>query len=115
MFAIRLDWLKQQSCGKAAKDNDVDIFDKVARGYLLYTIGCCLVLDKSGKKMLAYYLNTFKGSMDDVKEKAWGVAILAYLHKQLGLASRADVKQLSGCLSLLMVWTSPSSLISNSG
>lgn len=40
--------------------------------------------------------------MEEVKEKARGVAILAYLYMQIGPASWRDTKQIGGCLSPLM-------------
>ncbi|CAI0457313.1 unnamed protein product [Linum tenue] len=37
-------------------------------------------------------------------EYAWGAGALAYLYRQLGIASRAEAKGVSGCLTLLQCW-----------
>ena len=41
---------------------------------------------------------------DTVSSYAWGAAALAILYRQLGLASRAGVKQIAGYLKLLEAW-----------
>ncbi|CAI0446168.1 unnamed protein product [Linum tenue] len=37
-------------------------------------------------------------------EYAWGAGTLAYLYRQFGIASRAEAKGVSGCLTLLQCW-----------
>ncbi|CAI0446193.1 unnamed protein product [Linum tenue] len=37
-------------------------------------------------------------------EYAWGARALAYLYRQLGIASRAESKGVAGCLTLLQCW-----------
>ncbi|CAI0444544.1 unnamed protein product [Linum tenue] len=39
-----------------------------------------------------------------VGEYAWGAGALAYLYRQLGIASRAEAKGVAGCLTLLQCW-----------
>ncbi|XP_057528012.1 protein MAIN-LIKE 1-like [Amaranthus tricolor] len=40
----------------------------------------------------------------DQQEVAWGAVTLAYLYRQLGMASRAGCKTIVGCLTLLQTW-----------
>ncbi|KAK1257808.1 hypothetical protein QJS04_geneDACA023589 [Acorus gramineus] len=41
--------------------------------------------------------------MEDIASVGWGVAALAHLYRQLGIASRAKCRQISGFLTLLEV------------
>ncbi|XP_012842066.1 PREDICTED: serine/threonine-protein phosphatase 7 long form homolog [Erythranthe guttata] len=42
--------------------------------------------------------------IEQIGEYSWGSGTLANLYRQLGMASRADAKQISGCLTLLECW-----------
>ena len=42
--------------------------------------------------------------IDAISSYAWGAAALAFLYRQLGLASRTGVKQIAGYLKLLEAW-----------
>ncbi|XP_028090313.1 protein MAIN-LIKE 1-like [Camellia sinensis] len=105
-----------QSCGKSMKlewlrigfyevndTNDANFIEYAARAYLLYLLGCTLFADKSGIRVPVAYLHMLT-NIDAVSSYAWGAAALAFLYKQLGLASRAGVKQIVGYLKLLEAW-----------
>ena len=42
--------------------------------------------------------------VEAIRSYAWGTAALAYLYRQLGLATRHEVKQISDYLTLLEAW-----------
>ncbi|KAL2924704.1 Protein MAINTENANCE OF MERISTEMS, partial [Bienertia sinuspersici] len=42
--------------------------------------------------------------LETVKGYAWGAATLAYLYRQLGIASRNGCRVLTGCMTLLQAW-----------
>ena len=42
--------------------------------------------------------------MEAVRGIAWGTSALAYLYRQLGLASRVGVRQIAGYLTILEAW-----------
>lgn len=48
----------------------------------------------------AYYL-PFLLDLEKVKDYAWDTACLAYMYRQLGVASRFDNAGIGGCLTLL--------------
>ena len=77
--------------------------DQCARGYLLYLIGYVLFPHKTKTKVSLYYLEALNDMMK-VGEIAWEMAILAYTYHQLGLASRAGVRTITGCLTLVVVY-----------
>ena len=79
------------------------MIDCAVRAYLLYLLGCTLFVDKSGTRVPIIYL-TLLTDLSSVRTYAWGAAALAYLYRQLGLATRKEVKQIVGYLTLLEAW-----------
>ena len=73
-----------------------------ARAYLLYLVGCTLLSDKSVTRVSIEYLKLFE-DLSQVSSYAWGAVALAYLYRQLGYASRDEVKQIVEYLSLLEI------------
>ncbi|XP_028075132.1 protein MAIN-LIKE 1-like [Camellia sinensis] len=64
---------------------------------------CTLFADKSGTRVPVVYLYMLT-DFDVVGSYAWGAVALAFLYRQLGLASRAGVKQIASYLKLLEAW-----------
>ena len=76
--------------------------EHITRPYLLFLLGCTLFIDKSGTFVSITYL----ALLDDfsiTSSYAWGTACLTYLYRQLGIASRWEVKGIGGYLTLLEV------------
>ncbi|XP_057247759.1 uncharacterized protein LOC104898137 [Beta vulgaris subsp. vulgaris] len=71
---------------------------------LLTLLGATLFVDKSGNRVRPLPLSFLSCSPQDVRRYSWGAATLAYLYRQLGIASRADSAQICGCLTLLQAW-----------
>ncbi|KAL2928663.1 Protein MAIN-LIKE 1 [Bienertia sinuspersici] len=65
-----------------------------------YHSGSTLFVDRSGTSVSAYYL-PYLLDLEKVKDYAWGAVCLAYMYRQLGVASRFDNAQIGGCLTLL--------------
>lgn len=76
--------------------------ERKATAYLLWTLGASLFVDKS-KTSVTSQLLPFLDPLEEVPNYAWGTAALAYLYRQLGIASRRDTTQMAGCLTLLEV------------
>lgn len=70
--------------------------------YLAYLFGSTLCPNKSGNMVPAKVVALFN-DLERASNLAWGAATLAFLYDQLGKASRAKAKQLSGCMTLLEV------------
>ncbi|XP_050238370.1 protein MAIN-LIKE 1-like [Mercurialis annua] len=68
------------------------------------TLGCTLFVDKTGHRVKPACLWEVRDGVADAKDYSWGSATLAYLFRQLGIASRGDCHGLSGCLTLLQAW-----------
>lgn len=80
----------------------VDIERRV-RGYLLHLLGTTLFVDKTQDRV-SFRILPLLTRLQDVRGYGWGAAALAYLYRQLGVASRAGCSQLGGCLTLLQVY-----------
>ncbi|KAM2487488.1 serine/threonine-protein phosphatase 7 long form homolog isoform X1 [Malus sylvestris] len=100
--AVTLEWLRQRF-HKVSDDESPEFIEHAARGYLLYLLGCTLFADKTGNRISLIYLH-FLRDLNSVGGYAWGAAALAYLYRQLGLASRLGCRQISGYLTLLEAW-----------
>lgn len=87
---------------KCCSSNNVNS-GSMARGYLLWMLGSTLFVDRSSNAASAYYL-PFLLDLEKVKDYAWGTACLAYMYRQLGVASRFDNAGIGGCLTLLQAW-----------
>ncbi|CAI0560249.1 unnamed protein product [Linum tenue] len=74
-----------------------------AQCYLLLLLGSILFVDKS-KDRVSAVVNLFVKRPDMLGEYAWGAGALAYLYRELGIASRAEAKGVAGCLTLLQCW-----------
>ncbi|KAM7531213.1 hypothetical protein LguiB_034623 [Lonicera macranthoides] len=103
MYAVRLQWLKEKCKGRAKKDSNNKTLDICARGYIMFLLGCVVFPDKTKNKISIYHLGSLK-DLSKVSKIGWGMAILAHTYRQLGLASRANVKWISGCLTLVVAW-----------
>jgi len=94
-----LDKFSERALKEGANEHDYEV---VARAYLLYLLGCSIFCDKFGTKVSVSYLR-YLDDINHLSEEAWGMGVLAYLYRQLGLASRRDVRQMVGYLTLLTV------------
>ena len=99
---VRLEWLRR-TFSDVSDDWPEERIIHAARAYLLYLLGCTLFTDKSGTRVSVGYLRDVS-DLDAVRGIAWGTSALAYLYRQLGLASRVGVKQIAGYLTLLEAW-----------
>ncbi|OMO50399.1 hypothetical protein CCACVL1_30465 [Corchorus capsularis] len=64
--------------------------------------GTTLFVDKSGNRIRPSPLHELiTEGVAEVPTYSWGAATLAYLYRQLGVASRGDYQGLSGCMTLL--------------
>ncbi|KAL2905052.1 Protein MAINTENANCE OF MERISTEMS, partial [Bienertia sinuspersici] len=72
-------------------------------GFLFMLLGATLFCDKSGHMLRPRNIVEAR-EPGRMHEYSWGSAALAYLYRQLGVASRADGHQLSGCMTLLQAW-----------
>lgn len=104
-FAVKLSWIKDVCSGdnRATEESTPERKDQVARGYLLYLLGCTVFPDKTGNKISVYYLQSLM-DLGSVGNIAWGMGVLAHLYRQMGLATRSGVRQISGNLTLLQAW-----------
>ena len=97
--SVRLKWLREKF-GGITDNNGKEMVDCAVRAYLLYLLGCTLFTDKSGTRVPIIFL-THLVDLANVHSYAWGIAALTYLYRQLGLATRHEVKQIAGYLTLL--------------
>ncbi|XP_065853434.1 protein MAINTENANCE OF MERISTEMS-like isoform X2 [Euphorbia lathyris] len=80
------------------------IAETEAIGWMWLMFGSTLFIDKSGDRIRPSCLSELQNGLDDVIGCSWGSAALAYLYRQLGIASRGDCGQITGCLTLLQAW-----------
>ncbi|RWR84948.1 serine/threonine-protein phosphatase 7 long form [Cinnamomum micranthum f. kanehirae] len=92
--SVRLEWLRERFSGVSDDDGD-EMVDCVVRAYLLYLLGCTLFINKSGERVPNIFL-TVLVDLDAIRSYAWGTIALAYIYRQLGLATQHEVKQIAG-------------------
>ncbi|XP_028075300.1 protein MAIN-LIKE 1-like [Camellia sinensis] len=100
--SVRLEWLRAHFHNVT----DNDSMERIAcagRAYLLFLLGCTLFSDKTCTRVPVVYLSLLS-DLTTVSSYAWGAAVLAYLYRQLGYASRSGVKQIAGYMTLLEGW-----------
>jgi len=100
--SVRLDWLYQNFGGVSDEDSQWRN-QCVAKSYLLYILGCTLFADKTATRVPVVYIRLLI-DLDAVSGIAWGVGALAYLYRQLGLATRSGVRQIERYMTLLEAW-----------
>ena len=99
--SIKLEWLREKFMRYTTSEDQQECI-YAARAYLMYTFGCTIFIDKSGTRVDTDWLEYIE-DLSRVHEYAWGAATLAYLYRNLGMASRKYTKQMGGYLSLLEV------------
>jgi len=77
--------------------------DTQMTAYLFLMLGSVLFVDKSGCRIRPRDILEPR-EPETMARYSWGSATLAYLYRQLGIASRADCSQIAGCLTLLQAW-----------
>ncbi|KAK9111484.1 hypothetical protein Scep_019003 [Stephania cephalantha] len=103
-LTVRKYWLKSRWCPKAGSRNTTyPPVECTSRTYLLYLLSCTLFADKSGSRVFIALLKLLE-DLDDVRKYAWGPGALAYLYRHLGSATRVQVSQIAGYLTLLEGW-----------
>lgn len=78
--------------------------DVEAVGWIWVLLGATLFVDKSGNRIRPSCLLEVIDGVGTAHEYSWGSAALAYLYRQLGVASRGDSQGICGCLTLLQAW-----------
>ncbi|CAI9089725.1 OLC1v1024352C1 [Oldenlandia corymbosa var. corymbosa] len=63
-----------------------------------------LFLDRSGGRISASLMNDLYGGIENIEAYSWGSGTLAFLYRQLGIASRAGCTMMAGCMTLLQAW-----------
>ena len=63
--------------------------------YYMVIVGSTLLVDKTRTGMRPHPILTVNADQDEI---AWDAVMLAYLYRQLGMASRAGCKTIAGCL-----------------
>lgn len=84
------------------KEVDAEHVYPLARAYMFFVLGAVGIPDKSGTAIHGKYLTNFL-DMATIEEVSWGSGILAYLYRELGIASRVGTKTIAGCQTLLHV------------
>ena len=87
--SVRLEWM--ESFYTVSDRDSHHRIECVVRGYLQFLLGCTLFIDKSGTRVSIAYLSLLR-ELDRVSTYAWVAAALAYLYRQLGVASRSSVR-----------------------
>lgn len=100
--SVRLEWLRP-FFDNVKNTDGAERIGYAVRAYLLFLLGCTLFTDKSGTRVPVSYLHLLM-DVDQVHTYAWGAGALAYLYRQLGVATRASTKQMAGYLTLLEAW-----------
>ncbi|CAI9106265.1 OLC1v1005386C1 [Oldenlandia corymbosa var. corymbosa] len=63
-----------------------------------------LFLDRRGGRISASLMTELHRGIGNIGEYSWGSGTLAFLYRQLGIASRAGCTTMAGCMTLLQAW-----------
>ena len=99
-YAIRLRWLRGEYLSLHPRSTEAEI-KKYTRAYVMEMLGSIMFPDKSDDSVPVMYLQ-FLEDMDT--KYNWGQAVLAFLYRQLYMASQAHVRSMAGPLMLLQQW-----------
>ncbi|XP_012828262.1 PREDICTED: serine/threonine-protein phosphatase 7 long form homolog [Erythranthe guttata] len=77
--------------------------DKKMKGYLMFLLGSVLFVDKTASNIKPWWIH-FTNDLDNVGKYSWASACLANMYRQLGIATRAGMNSLCGCVILLLCW-----------
>ena len=75
--------------------------DTQSTAYYMAIVGSTLLADKTRTGMRSHSILSVNVNQDEI---VWGAVTLAYMYRQLGMASRAGCKTIAGCLTLLQTW-----------
>nr|XP_017217111.1 PREDICTED: serine/threonine-protein phosphatase 7 long form homolog [Daucus carota subsp. sativus] len=100
---VKLKFLRAQY-GTCPSSTDRDMMVIYTRAYVLYLCGAILFPTKSNN-VVHPRLILFLEDPSKIYGYAWGAAVLAYLYRNLQEASRKDVRSISGCTTVLMLWS----------
>lgn len=103
-MSLRLSWLRRTFSDPPHADADDVVVLRYARAYMLALLGSFLFPDKSGDTLSLYYLPLLN-DLEAAGRLSWGSATLAFLYRQLCLASKKGARELGGCLILLQIWS----------
>ncbi|KAL0298058.1 UNVERIFIED_CONTAM: Serine/threonine-protein phosphatase 7 long form [Sesamum angustifolium] len=95
-----LDWLLNNTC------DDESPFDAVlqeARVCVMCIIGGILCPDATGNTVSLLYLRHME-IIDEERPSNWGTAVLAYLYRELCMASQRGKTNIGGAMQLLQIW-----------
>lgn len=70
--------------------------------YLIYLLRASVFMDRSGGIVRSKFVYCLY-ELDRVDQYSWGASVLSFLYKALRETSRADAKQICGCLTLFEV------------
>ncbi|KAJ1695826.1 hypothetical protein LUZ63_012524 [Rhynchospora breviuscula] len=101
--AINIKWLHDHfsKLDPLADDQTVQRF---ARAYCFVLVGSLLFTDHSGDSISAIYLLLF-ANFNRAGEYSWASGVLAYLYRELCLATTVRRKQFAGSVMLLQLWS----------
>lgn len=101
--AINISWLRDKfsKCPDGASDI---IVQRYARAYCFVLVGSVLFTDHSGDSISSIYLPLLE-DFEKAGRYSWASAVLAYLYKELCLATKPDRKQFGGSITLLQLWS----------
>ncbi|CAI9093057.1 OLC1v1028463C1 [Oldenlandia corymbosa var. corymbosa] len=74
------------------------------QAWMWILLASTLFLDGSEGRISASLVNELHGGVENIETYSWGSGTLAFLYRQLGIASRAGCTTMAGCLTLLQAW-----------
>ncbi|KAJ1700729.1 hypothetical protein LUZ63_000508 [Rhynchospora breviuscula] len=101
--AINISCLRKHFA-ECPKNASIDTVKQYARAYLLLLVGSLLFTDHSGDSISAIYLLLFR-NFERAGRYSWASDVLAFLYRELCLASKADRMQFGGSVLLLQLWS----------
>ncbi|KAK4402862.1 Serine/threonine-protein phosphatase 7 long form [Sesamum angolense] len=95
-----LDWLLNNTCDD---ESPFDVVLQEARVCVMCIIGGILCPDATGNTVSLLYLR-YMEIIDEERPSNWGTAVLAYLYRELCMASQRGKTNIGGAMQLLQIW-----------
>lgn len=99
---LKLIWLKE-NFSTLCLNSDDETGRCYLRAYILLILGCVLFPDKSHNMVHLMFLRLLDDT-DEIDIYSWGGACLAWMYRQLCIATNHEMHDITGSMPLLQVW-----------
>ncbi|XP_025662160.1 protein MAIN-LIKE 1-like [Arachis hypogaea] len=102
-WTVKLTWFHNTVYGELEQDATEEQLKRYTRGYIMQLIGSILFPDASDSRVHIRWLPLLE-DIDACGRLSWGLAVLAWLYRQMCRATKHGQRNMGGCVSLMLSW-----------